>query len=162
MELLKDFSDQTRIWIYQSDRLLQPTEIEEINSILNEFSKEWATHGNQMASKCFVIEPCFIIMAVDQSIISASGCSIDSSVRVLKNIEAKFDLNLFDRLTLSYEDTNGQVQLIKMADFQNGLKSGVFNENTIVFNNLIDNIVDFRQNWKTSVSKSWHQNLLPR
>lgn len=160
MELLNNFSDQTRVWIYQSNRLLQATEIEKINLILGEFSKEWATHGNQMASACFVIEPCFIVMAVDQSIVSASGCSIDSSVKILKMIEEKFDISLFDRLNLSYLDSEGNIQLIPMAEFQNGLKSGLFNEDTVVFNNLIDNLPDLRNNWKTTVAKSWHQNLI--
>ena len=161
MEQLADFSDQTRIWIYQSNRLFKTDEITKINSILNGFSKEWATHGNQMASKCFVVEPCFIIMAVDQSIVAASGCSIDSSVKILKQIEKEFDLDLFDRLNLSYIDSSGVVQLIKMDEFQNGLKNGVFTADTIVFNNLIDNLPDLNAKWKTKVANSWHANLIP-
>ncbi|MEZ4938841.1 MAG: ABC transporter ATPase, partial [Crocinitomicaceae bacterium] len=92
MEKLQGFSDQTRIWIYQSNRLLHPSEIVEINALLEEFNKEWATHGSKMKTNCFVIAPCFLIFAVDQSEIEASGCSIDSSVRVLKKIENKFDI----------------------------------------------------------------------
>lgn len=160
MEQLANFSDQTRIWIYQANRHFTPEEIPSINQALNSFSKEWAAHGANMKTACFIVDPCFIIMAVDQSNISASGCSIDSSVKILKEIEKKFDLDLFDRLNLSYENEQGQIEIIKMSEFQNGLKSGQFNTNTIVFNNLIDSIQDLRSNWKTTVANSWHKNLI--
>ena len=160
MEKLEGFSDATRIWIYQSNRILQASEIKEINTILVNFNKEWATHGSKMKTACFVVEPCFIFMAVDQSAIEASGCSIDSSVKVLKEIESKFNIDLFDRLNLTYVDSQGQIQMIKMGDFQEGLKAGIFTEETIVFNNLIDSIRDLESNWKTTVSKSWHKNLV--
>lgn len=160
MEQLAGFSDQTRIWIYQSNRILTPWEIESINNILKDFSKEWATHGTQMQTSCFVIEPCFIIMAVDQSNLSASGCSIDSSVKVLKEIENQFDIDLFDRMNLSYVNENGDVEIIKMSDFQQGAKEGRFTGSTIVYNNLVDNIQDLKQNWKTEASNSWHKNII--
>lgn len=160
MEKLDGFHPQTRIWVYQSNRFLAPNEIERINIKLEDFSKEWATHGSKMKTACFVIEPCFIIMAVDQSEMAASGCSIDSSVKVLKEIEVEFNIDLFDRLNLSYIDQEGRVQLIKMEEFQKGIAEGLFNEETLVFNNLVDNLEDFKQHWKTTVANSWHRNLV--
>jgi hypothetical protein len=159
MNKLEGFSDNTRIWIYQTNRLLSNSEISSIGSILNEFSKEWATHGSRMKTACFIEGPCFAIMAVDQNEMEASGCSIDSSVRILKQIEQEFDLDFFDRLNLSFENNEGQIEIIKMNDFQNGLKSGIFNEETVVFNNLINSIEEYRTVWRTPVKNSWHKNL---
>lgn len=160
MEHLKEFSENSRVWIYQSNRIMTQTELKKIDEVLSHFNQEWLTHGSQMKSSCFTIAPCFIIIAVDQSIIEASGCSIDSSVRMLKEIEQNFDLDLFDRLSLSFQNLEGEIEIIKMAEFQKGLKEGIFNEDTIVFNNLISNLIELRNNWKVPVKESWHKNLI--
>jgi len=160
MEKLEGFSNATKIWVYQSNRLLTPSEISSIEERLAIFSKEWATHGELLKTACFIIAPCFIVMAVDQQHMSASGCSVDSSYKVLKELEKEFGIDLFDRMNLSFENSNQEVEIISMNEFRKGLGTGLFDENTVVFNNLVTTLEEFRSNWKTIVKNSWHNSLI--
>jgi len=60
---------------------------------------------------------------------------------------------------LTYKE-GSEIKMMAMADFQNGLATGDFSEETIVFNNLIETKVDFETKWEVSVKDSWHSNLI--
>ena len=47
-----------------------------------------------------------------------------------------------------------------MFEFQDAIAQNKVNENTIVFNNLVQNKQDFEQNWRVELKNSWHKNLL--
>lgn len=151
-------SDNSRVWIYQSNRLFTDSEVIKLNEILTEFNLSWAAHGKKLNSSFEVVDNLFIILAVDEEGQNATGCSIDSSVSVIKQINELLKVDLLDRLNIAYIENN-EVQICKMFDFQEKIKSGIITPNTIVFNNLITNYGEFKKNWKTEAKNSWHSDL---
>ncbi len=151
----------SRVWIYQANRELNPEEKQEISSVLEDFIANWAAHGAPLLAGYDLIHDRFIVLAVDEKQAAASGCSIDSSVRVFKALDEQLKLDLFNRLSLAFRGPEGHISTLAMADFEKELKTGSLNEETIVFNNLVTNLEEFRSSWETPVKGSWHARLVP-
>src|ERR1700744_2326032 len=102
--LRMQFSENSRVWIYQSDRKLTDAETQQIQQYLNSFTTQWTAHNNQLKAKGEVRYNRFLVLIVDESQAGASGCSIDKSVNFMKRLEQQFGINLFDRFNLAYRD----------------------------------------------------------
>ena len=101
----------------------------------------------------------FIFIALDQNKSSATGCSIDKLVNFMKNIEDQFSLRLLDRLDIAYM-IDDKIYVDRLEEFKNKILLKKIDENTIVFNNLIEIKSDLTGNWKTPISNSWHKQLI--
>ncbi|HEX4849999.1 MAG TPA: hypothetical protein VFV08_04290, partial [Puia sp.] len=88
--LPEDFSPSSRVWIYQSSRLFTISEALEIEDLLHEFASHWQSHGTPVKGYGNLFFGQFIILMADESATGVSGCSTDSSVRLIKSIENKF------------------------------------------------------------------------
>ena len=155
----KDLAGHSRVWIYQSDRRMTDEEVAEIRKYGSNFLSNWAAHGSDLQAAFEVFYNQFIVLFADESQVKASGCSIDSSVRFIKEIEQHYNLDLFKRLNLTYK-SGDSIQMMQMADFQKSLGNGDLSKETIVFNNLVETKADFETNWEVPVSDSWHANLI--
>lgn len=153
---MNNLNKSSRIWIYQSDRIFDEKTEHEITDILNQFNKNWNAHHQKLHSDYLIKYHAFIILIVDESAVSASGCSIDSSVKIIKEIESKFDLNFFNRNIVAYKKDN-EIVLDTFETFQSKIDAGIINSDTIVFNNLINKLEDLETNWEVPISKSWHK-----
>ena len=92
----------SRIWIYQSDRKLSDLEVQNISDELEEFCSTWVAHQQQLKTSFNVFHNHFIVLAVDENSLNASGCSIDSSVKKVKEIEEKHNISLFNRQLVAF------------------------------------------------------------
>src|SRR5204863_6598581 len=98
----QDFADDSRVWIYQSNRSLTIDEALQIDELLENFSEGWKSHGADVKGFAKLLFGQFIILMADETATGVSGCSTDSSVRLIKNIEQDFNINLFDRQALAF------------------------------------------------------------
>jgi len=151
--------DHSRVWIYQSSRELNEEEVEEILKYGNEFIQNWAAHGEELNAAFEVFYNRFIILFADESQVKASGCSIDSSVHFIKKLQEAYGIDLFDRLNIAFRTAN-RIDVMRMNDFQLALNKGLLDENTIVFNNLVENKRDFESSWEVPLKESWHKQLI--
>ncbi|UTW62739.1 ABC transporter ATPase [bacterium SCSIO 12741] len=151
----------SRVWIYQANRTLNEVEKTEISNTLQNFVDSWAAHGAPLLAGFEVVYDRFIVLAVDEDQAAASGCSIDSSVRVFQALDQHYSLDLFNRLSLAYRNEAGEIAVTPMIEFERQLKEGALNADTIVFNNLVTNLGEFQAGWEVPVSKSWHARLMP-
>jgi hypothetical protein len=152
------FSEHSRVWIYQSDKQLSDAQTAQILDQLNNFAAEWTAHNHQLKAKAEVRYNRFLILIVDENQAGASGCSIDKSVNFMKKVEQQFGINLFDRFNLAYRDGE-QVLSLPRHDFEELLKSGKINQSTIVFNNLVQNLQQLETKWEVPFKDSWHNQL---
>jgi len=152
------FSENSRVWVYQSDRELTDNEALQIKVLLDNFTTGWTAHNNQLKAKAEIRYNRFIVLIVDESQAGASGCSIDKSVHFMQQIEAQFGINLFDRFNLAYRQ-GGEVLSAPRAQFEELLKQGNINSDTIVFNNLVQNLTELEQKWEVPFKNSWHIQL---
>lgn len=152
------FSPQSKVWIYQSNRQFTPTEAIEIQQKLDQFTAQWMAHGHQLKAKAEMPYGFFIVLIVDQGAAMATGCSIDSSVRMIKEIEQTYGVDLFDRFNMAYK-IDEQVFVATKEDFETLITIKKITPETIVFNNLVQNLAEYEQKWETKIADSWHQNI---
>ena len=152
-------SDHARVWIYQSKRPFTPTEESAINEQLSHFTRQWVSHNQQLLAYGAVKHHQFIVLMVDESQAGASGCSIDSSVHFIQHLEKQFNIDLFDRMTFTYEQ-EGEVKTASREELTNLYKAGTVDDQTLVFNNLVKNKAELEQVWKVPLGQSWHKRLL--
>ncbi|SDF22009.1 hypothetical protein SAMN05216464_114120 [Mucilaginibacter pineti] len=153
-----EFSQHSRVWIYQADKKLSDTEVQNIQHELNNFTTRWTAHNNQLKAKGEVRYNRFLILIVDESQAGASGCSIDKSVRFMKDLEQQFNINLFDRFNLAYRDGEEILSLPRHA-FEDLLKQGKITTDTIVYNNMVQNLTELETKWEVPFKNSWHIQL---
>lgn len=152
------FSENSRVWVYQADRELTNAEVLEAQILLDNFTTSWTAHSNQLKAKGEIRYNRFFILVVDESQAGASGCSIDKSVHFMQQLETKFHINLFDRFNLAYREGD-EVLSAPRNVFENKLKEGAINTNTIVFNNLVQNLTELNSKWEVPFKDSWHVQL---
>jgi hypothetical protein len=148
-------SENSRIWIYQSDRILKQEEEASILQMLHNFTYNWQAHGHDLVALGEVIHHQFIVLSVDEQVAGASGCSIDKSVALMKEIEQQFNINLFDRFRIAYK-LNHEIKSCSREDFEKMIEIGEVKEDTLVFNNLIQTRKELENNWEIPLKKSWH------
>ncbi|HET7361903.1 MAG TPA: ABC transporter ATPase [Salinimicrobium sp.] len=152
----QELPDTSRIWIYQASRSLSEEELKEINSRLEDFIEQWAAHGSDLKASFEIKYKRFIIIALDQEITAASGCSIDASVHFIKELEKDYDIDLLDKMNVSYKQ--GEFIAYKpLADFRKMAKARAVSPKTIVFNNLLNNKAEYLSDWEVPASESWHK-----
>ncbi len=156
--MLTDFKtlpETSRIWIYQADRSFTPDELEEIQEEMDAFLKDWTAHGSNLKAGYEIRYKRFIIIALDQSQAPASGCSIDASVHFIQHLEKKYDVQLLDKMNVSYKQ--GEFIAYKsLSDFKKMAKQKAVSKNTVVFNNLVNTKQEYEEYWEVPASESWH------
>lgn len=150
-----NFSPQSKVWIYQSNRQFNSNELVEIQALLDEFTTQWSAHGHQLLAKAEIPYGFFIVFIVDQDVALSTGCSIDSSVRVIKAIEKIYEVDLFNRFNIAYK-LGEEVHVISKEDFETLVTIKKITAETIVFNNLVETLVDYQQKWEGPLAESWH------
>ena len=148
------FSPGSRVWIYQSSRLFMISEALEIEKMLNEFAAQWKSHGTPVKGAGYLFFGQFIILMADEEATGVSGCSTDSSVRLIKDIEEKFAVNMFDRITLAFV-VKDKVQLLPMTQLQYAVDNGFISGDTFYFNNLVQTKEEMEKEWIIPIKNSW-------
>jgi hypothetical protein len=152
--------DSSRLWVYQSNRPFTQGEEEMISAHLKNFCNRWEAHGNPLASSFKIEYHQFVVLAVDENMNEASGCSIDGSVRVLKEIQSQNSFDLLNRSIPFLLDK--KVVLYSMTEAKSLLTSGQMVEDAITFNNAVTNKKDFISGWKVAIKNSWLAKYLPQ
>jgi hypothetical protein len=149
-----DFAPDSRVWTYQASRLFSLGEALALEEKLQSFTESWKSHGAPVKGAAFLFFGQFIVLLADETSVGVGGCSTDSSVRVLKEIEQEFNVNLFDRTQLAFVIKN-KVQLLPLSQFNYALENGFLDLQTLYFNNTIGTKKELEENWIIPVEKSW-------
>lgn len=147
--------DNARIWTYTSNRRLDKSELEILSSRLSAFCEQWNTHGALMPTSFDIRFDQVIILAVDESQLGASGCSIDSSVRLLRDIETEFGIDLLNQGKVSYLSGEDNLEVNTLLGIKSKVKEGILRSETIVLNPVVQSKSDLEKNWKIRAKESW-------
>lgn len=150
----EDFSPSSRVWIYQSNRLFFISEALQIEDMLNNFVANWNTHGTPVKGYANLLFGQFIVLMADETVTGVSGCSTDSSVRVIKQMEELFKVDLFNRQNLAFV-VKDKIQTLPMFQLDYAMDNGFITPGTIYFNNLVSNKAALLTNWMVPVKDSW-------
>lgn len=145
----------SRLWIYQSDRELTDNEVMSITNVLTNFIENWQAHGNSLVSSFEIRHHRFLILAVNEELTKATGCSIDKSVELMKAIEEEFKISLFDRTKIAYFDTNNKISITPLSKLKELVKDKKITSDTIIFDNLVQIKEQLDSQWKNKASNTW-------
>ena len=155
----KNLPNNSRVWIYQSARKFTHKENELIAIKAEDFINKWTRHGDDLKGSFIIKYKQFLILAVDESFNTISGCSIDSSVRFIQELEKELQLDLMDKMNITFKD-NDQINVVKLSDFQRFAKEQKVTSETIVFNNMVTTKIELENNWEIPAKQSWHKRFL--
>lgn len=158
-KLFAGFSDYSRIWIYQSSRMLTEQESNDIREKAKAFTQTWNAHKQPLTADAEVISNLFLVLIADEAKLAASGCSIDSSVRLVKELGQEIQIDFFDRLNVAYQSENGAI----LANYQQlieDVKSKKVPRSISIFNNVIQTKGELETNWLIPLEKSWLKRLM--
>jgi hypothetical protein len=149
-----DFNDNSRVWIYQSSRLFTMNEAFDMEDMLHTFVANWKSHGAPVKGFANLFFGQFIIILADESVTDVGGCSTDSSVHLVKEIEKKFSVDLFNRQSLAFI-VKDKVQLLPLGQVEYALENNFIHPETLYFNNTVLTKKELLENWLIPVNKSW-------
>lgn len=152
--LPEDFNSNSRVWIYQSNRLFTLHEAFQIEDTLKAFVSNWHSHGDPVTGFADLFFGQFIVLIADETKSGVSGCSTDSSVRMIKDVEQMFNVNMFDRLLLGFI-VKERVQMVPMAHLTYALENSFIEPSTLYFNNTVTDLEQFREKWLIPLKDSW-------
>jgi hypothetical protein len=152
--LPQNFSSTSRVWIYQCNRLFLQDEAVQLTEMLDSFAAGWKSHGDTVTGYAGLFFSQFIIVMADESHTGVSGCSTDSSVRLMKQLEEKFGVTLFDRQLLAFvmED---KISLLPLPGLTNAIDNNLIGADTLYFNNTVLTKAELMSNWIIPVKQSW-------
>ena len=148
------FHPGSKVWVYQSSRLFSLGEAFEVEEMLKQFTAQWKSHGTPVKGEAHLFFGQFIILLADETATGVSGCSTDSSVRLIKDIEQRFGVNMFDRTTLAFV-VKDKVQMLPLSQLQYAAENGFITNDTLYFNNLVQTKEELEQQWIIPVKESW-------
>lgn len=157
--IMNNLPDTSRVWIYQAQQAFSAELSAEIQQQVQAFAQQWVSHNRALRASGEVLYDQFIVLMVDESQAGASGCSIDKSVHFMQALEAKYGINLFDRMTFTYKDGD-QVMTAPREQFARLYAEGKINDDTLVFDNLIKTKGEFSNKWIKSLGQSWHKRMV--
>lgn len=139
----EELSNDARIWIFQSNRLMNDTEQTLLINKTKQFVNEWTAHNQTLKASCAVLHDYFLILAVDENFNQASGCSIDKAFRHVTQMGDVLNINFFDRMKIAAIHNN-QMQLFPYLDVKSNPNN--FADHTF-FRNTVENKLQLKNSW---------------
>lgn len=153
MTLFEDFPQTSKVWIYQSDRKLSDQETDWILSVGKEFTSQWMSHGAPVRGELRVLFNRFVVVVAEDNG-DIGGCSIDTSVGLIRQIQEELKADFFNRMLLAYM-AGDQVETVHANDLDDSVQDGNLNASTKVFNNTVTDLEGLRNGWMIPLEKSW-------
>jgi hypothetical protein len=150
----EELPQSSRIWIYQANRALSENEQIAISEVLKEGIFSWNAHGAPLLGSFKFENSRFLIIGLDENQNAASGCSIDSSTKWIKQINERFNIDFFDRSLIYLE--NGELQVCSIFGVKKAISEGKIKPTTTIFNNQITLLSQLEDNWKIKAENSFY------
>jgi hypothetical protein len=144
----------SRIWIYQASRPLTTAEVEALQPVLTQFVTEWTSHGQRLQASAQVFHHQFLVIANDEDVNSPSGCSIDASVRFVKQLEQQLNISFFDRTQLAFLQQD-KVVVVPLKALKAEVGAGALTPETLYFDNTVSTAGQLQQAWPRRAQETW-------
>ena len=150
----EEMPENARLWIYQAERKLSENESEIVNANTEAFLNQWKAHGQDLKSSFSLQYDQFLVITVDESFSQASGCSIDASVHLIKALESALNVSFMTTNQVAFLQ-NGEINLFPFNQLKEKAEEKLIEPETLVFDNTVKNIAEFRSKWLRESSQTW-------
>jgi hypothetical protein len=125
-----------------------------MEDMLQDFVTNWKSHGTPVKGFANLFFGRFIVLMADESATGVSGCSTDSSVHLIKAIEKKYNVELFNRQLLAFI-LHDKIEQLPMAQVQYAITNKFINEKSLYFNNTITTKQQLETEWIVPAVETW-------
>ena len=150
----KDLPETARVWIYQSDNSFESDQVNFLKERAIAFCNQWSAHSTPLKSAYKILHNKFLVLAVDEDFNDASGCSIDASVRFVRQVAEELGINFFDRSQVAFL-IDDNVYTSGLQSIKDEISSGKIAPETLTFNLQAQNVAEFEKNWLVPAQESW-------
>ena len=150
----KDLPETARVWIYQSDKDFETTQMDFLQKQAVAFCEQWSAHSTPLKSAFKILHNKFLVLAVDEGFNTASGCSIDASTRFVKDVANQLGINFFDRTQVAFL-IDDNVYTTGLHSIKEEIASGKIEPETLTFNLQAQNVAEFESSWLVPAQESW-------
>ncbi|MCB9203075.1 MAG: hypothetical protein H6604_08525 [Flavobacteriales bacterium] len=151
--------EEIKVWIFQSNKTIEKSQLELIQIALDEFIKNWTAHGAKLYAGYEIIEDRFIKVYADESKEKASGCSIDAMTQIIKKIESNLKTGLLNRMFISYENKEG-IQTKLLPEFKKLIQKKQLTAEDYIYDISVSNQKEFLNRFKIKIKDSWAKTYL--
>jgi len=149
----QDMPPQARIWVYQASRSLTAPELEQIKQTLSQSCQAWEAHGAPLQASFEIQYNQIIIVAVNEAMNAASGCSIDASTRWFKSLGEALHVDFFSRYVAVVRDE--QVELFALGQLKSAVQAGKLTSNDLIITPLLQTVQQYRDAWTSRAEDSY-------
>ena len=152
--LPENFSPDSRVWVYQSNRSFNEAELREINDQLYQFYTQWVSHNRPVKGWAGIFFNQFIIILADDTMDRLCGSAVDNSIRLIKSLEHQYQVSLLNRMLLAFK-IEDKIELLPLNQVSYALDQGKIKTDTLYFNNTITTKAALEENWLIEIKNSW-------
>lgn len=155
--MLVDFDkmpSDSKVWIYQASQPFGKDSKKLLTEKLEAFLSQWESHGNPLKASWSLFYDQFVVVTVDETYHAASGCSIDTSVHLIKQLESELGTELLEKSKIAVLEGD-QVSTFSLKDLKRSIEEGVIHPDSIIFNNLVPTLDGLESKWKVPAEKTW-------
>lgn len=157
--IFENVNPASKVWFYLANKELSESEIAICEQAIANFTVQWTAHNQALKAGGGILLNRILTLFVDESQANASGCSIDSSVRFIKNLGATLEVDFFYRTGIFY-NINNHWQLADLSQLKELIQSGQITPNTEVLDLNFTVLGDFLNSGKTALNKTWLKRYL--
>jgi hypothetical protein len=150
----ENFANESKVFVYQSSRLLTVNEALQLEDLLINFIDKWESHGEKIKGYANLFFGRFIVFMADDTQSNVCGRSIDGLNRFMKEMEQFFAIELLNRQTLAFV-VKGKVELLPLPQLKYAVENNFIKADTLFFNNAVSDKQTFLTSWIIPAKDSW-------
>ncbi len=153
--------DAARVWVFGADRPLDTDAEARLRAGLDAFLEGWTAHRRELAAAADVREGRFVVVALDETRVPASGCSIDALLHRIRAMEEALGVRLADAAPVWYRAADGEICCVSRGEFRRLAETGDVSAETPVFDLTLERLEALRAGrLEVAAGRSWHARLL--
>ncbi|TDN36274.1 hypothetical protein E4631_08480 [Hymenobacter sp. UV11] len=145
---------RARVWVYQASRPLTEAELVGLLPRLAAFAEEWTSHGQQLLASAQFLHRQFLVIGLDEAAAGASGCSIDASVRFVRELEQTLGVGLLEKSQMAFLN-EGELQMLTRRELRAAIAAGQVGPDTLYFNNTVTTKGELDDHWPAPAGQTW-------
>jgi hypothetical protein len=149
-----------RAWTYIISKKLSETDLNNLLAAGKSFVTSWTAHDRQLSAEFDIFNERIIIVKVNEAATAASGCSIDKLTKFIKDIEAKFGIELLNRFLVAYNDGD-ELQITHASLIKELLADRRITPQSIFYNTAVLTENELK-NWEQPLKNTWLNKYLEK
>lgn len=147
-------SDEARVWIYQANRPFTYKERMQVWPKIQQFLGGWAAHGHPLQCSADVLHDQFLVLAVEEAVQGVTGCSVDNSVQLMRELEQDLQITLLDRTLIAFKRNNHNF-LVPLEGLEAKIQQGDILPDMLMFDNTVTIKGALRDLWLVPAKNTW-------